>query len=507
MRNTFKRWYDTLCVELRPSRSRPRAAAYFRPQVLQLEERVVPVTDTWIAKGAMADWSVGTNWSLGVSPVAGQDVLFKIDPGTGAGDSGCYLSVTTPTLASLTFDPTWNDVLNLVAGSGDNGVINTHNLTLNARTSTLLPTYEIGLSTNSKVHCDQDVEFKGGSIGGSGTLQVEGVLNIGGTTAADKPTLGCLLNLGDGTVRTTMAYSSNTVALVVKDGGNITVNTNATLDFDGCDTATAISNGDTNTHTITIAGGTVNRTDNAEMFVAMGVTINSGDLFVYAGGSGGGPIHFTTSSAGPGNGGLIVNGGAFDVYGSMIVEQGVYVDGGVSFVETSGTLTSGQNGAPRVVNVGGGTVYLEGQVVAHGGIDMAGGTVSTRGSVTSMVTMDAGDTFGMDGGALDVTTTSGAVGKLEIAGGNMYIEAGTVVDNCDSGTGAFGQLIVDKNLTISGNAATFDCSDEAMVGVVGFAFPAITVKGTLSGDFYFYDLPTESSHSWAAGVLTITLYQ
>jgi hypothetical protein len=238
-----------------------------------------------------------------------------------------------------------------------------YTLTLNARTGNPLPTYEITLSPGTQVHTDQDFEFNGGSIGGSGTLQVERTLNVGGKSTTDKPILGCLLNLGDGTTVTVMGYSNNTVPLVVKDFGNITLNNFATLDFGSCGTVTAISNGDTGTHTITVAGGRVLRSNGAEMFVAMGVTVNSGSLEVS--GAGLGPFHITERSAGPGNGGLVVNGGSVQASSSLSVDQGIFIDGGIITVGTNATLTSGQNGAPATFYVTGGQTLLRGRLETY----------------------------------------------------------------------------------------------------------------------------------------------
>jgi hypothetical protein len=502
MRSRSKRWFAGLRGEV-PATRKPRRPVFSKPCVEGLEERIAPATDIWIATAA-GNWSVGTNWNFGIKPMAGMDVLFQVAAGAGA--ASCTLDAATPTLASVTFAASWDSYQLSVTSSG---ALNANNIILSARTTGTKPTYDITTASGTSVTVNSDLEFNGGGIGGSGTLTVTNTLNVGGTTTGDKPTLGCQLNVGDGTTNTLMSFKANSVPLVVKDNANITVKTNATLNFDGALpqpgnlTVTAISNGDTNTHTITVAGGIVRRTDTAEMFVAMGITVNSGSLIVTTGvppnGGQNGPLDFTEASAGPGNGGLIVNGGTVTVSGNLSVDEGIYIAGGYVDLNVNYTLTSGQGGASRTVYVMGGYFQVAGILQAYGGVDMLGGMVATNGNTTGVITMGAADDFYMDGGSLMITVGIAgqpALGELRIAGGNMTISGGTVEVDCDSTNNKHGQLQVDNTLTItSGNTATFVTQDLDFAAF-GYVMNAITT-GSESGDFSTYNLPRAASlHHW-----------
>ena len=220
-----------------------------------------------------------------------------------------------------------------------------------------------------------------------------------------------------------------------------------------------------------------------------------------------GPLHFTEVSAGPGNGGLIVNsGGTVTLGGDVSVDEGIDIAGGTVVLNQTYTLTSGQVGSSQTVYVSGGIFEIMGTLVAHGGVDMTGGQIETNGKTTGKITMDRADTFSMDGGTLTISQPLGvgktAVGQLEIAGGNMTIVAGTVEVDCDSTHNQSGKLVVDNTLTISGG--TFVTQDLDF-NAFGYAFTAITANSE-SGDFGTYTLPRmASTHTRvAANQLNIT---
>src|SRR4051812_42039238 len=100
MLRNFFRWVRLPAPSGRGSRYRLRPA---RPTLVSLEDRTVPVTNSWT--GGSADWAANpvVNWSLGHTPLAGEDVLI----GNGAtvthsGNSDTVLSLTVDGGSTLT---------------------------------------------------------------------------------------------------------------------------------------------------------------------------------------------------------------------------------------------------------------------------------------------------------------------------------------------------------------------------------------------------------------------
>jgi hypothetical protein len=433
-------------------------------------------------------WSAGVNWSLGAAPVAGQDVVFKVDPTTGAGSAPCYLDVSTPTVGSLTFDPGWNQTLTFVGqphvrgggggGGGGNTTLNAHKLTLNARTAASPTNYEI-MTMGGTVHCDQAFELNGGSIGGGGTVQVEGTMNVGGQSATDKPTLGDVLNLGDGATATTMTYDDDTVPLVVQDSAEINVSSYATLSFDNCESPTAISNGDGGVHTITInPSGTMQTGGSTTVHVQVGIE-DSGTVSI------GGP--FEVDGQNQEFKGWTKLAGDDVLSNTTTVKYGIQLSGGTLSLDGGKVLNCGTTGAPGDFNQQGGNFRLLGGTVnVAGNFLLSNGTFSTDGTTGGTVNLGTSGAFEMSGGALYVTNPTGAVGSLTI-NGNVSSVSGNVYVNCDSTAGTSGQLTVIGTLQLTnGNTATFYGHDLNRAAG-GMSYYAIVTGGT-TGDFGTYDL-------------------
>jgi hypothetical protein len=548
----WQRWFGRL---RRPSR--PRREVFARPIVEGLEERAVPTANTWIASGsAPADWNVASNWSFESVPQAGQDVVFQVNGSQGT--APCTLEQTTPELASVTFAANWNQTLSLMEGTGTGtgtgtggtqqgapgggqqgtptfGVLITDAMTLNARTGSSLPTYTISVAASCAVNCYQNFVFDGGGIGGAGSFQVKGALTVGGTSSADKPTLGIGLGLGDGITTTTMGYSGNTVPLVVRDSGNITVNTYATLDFSGAlpalgqTAATAISSADNYDHVLTIAGGTAQVKNNVEDDVAMTVDITNGGLLdVETDGTvspdDAGPLVFTA-----------VKPTAMTVdYGSTSLKKDASFNGGLEITAASGSggvnigldtnvsfdgdITVGSNAEalPNLAKLScAGTVSCTGTLYvgslssfalvemnsaiinADGGVQMSvGGCIDTgsAGTTNNQIFMSSG-TFTMSGGEFDVTLPKLGVGSLTI-NGDMTISGGIVVINCDSTNMTSGSLTVNGTLTLTnGNTAKLRAKD-INHAAGGITYDAIQSCSDGGGDFSAGDLPPTGSGRW-----------
>jgi hypothetical protein len=231
-----------------PSPTRP-----FIPKLEALEAKVVPSTDVWIASGAMpVSWDNPAAWSLGAAPSAGDDVVLQTDP-QGQGSAPVLLGSATPSLNSVTLEGSWTGTLTLQAA----GQLNAHTITLEARPQA---GDEVLLDPGTEVHSDTALNLSGGSIAGAGIVQAEGAVTVNGTSAADAPTLGTYLEVGDGITPTTMTFAEQSVPLVVTADGNIDVRAGASVDFEAMPMsgpAAAVVSADAGPHTLALDGGTV----------------------------------------------------------------------------------------------------------------------------------------------------------------------------------------------------------------------------------------------------------
>jgi hypothetical protein len=395
-----KQWLTQLRRALLPPRPTILAAPRRRPHLEALEQRAVPSANVWIASGpAPVSWDTPAAWSLGATPRAGDDVIFQTDA-LGSGSAPVSLGHATPLLHSVTFDGSWSATLTLQAA----GQLNAHTITLEARPQ---PGDEVLLDPGSEVHSDTALNLSGGRIVGAGIVQAEGTVTVNGTSAADPPTLGAYLEVGDGITPTTMTFAEQSVPLVVMADGNIDVHANASADFAtmpaGGLAAVAVVSADAGLHTLTLDGGTVSREDTSELLVGLGAEVNTGTLGTFPstqpGVQAGNPLHFTGFNAD--GQGLTVHGGQVLVGGSLSFDGGVRIDGGLVDVADGATLEAGTPAAPVPSSLGGsGDLRLQGTFRSHGDFVMSGGVLDTTGSVDSRIVLDPGDTFFLLGGTL-----------------------------------------------------------------------------------------------------------
>jgi hypothetical protein len=141
---------------------------------------------------------------LGTHPNTGQDIVFD----SAHSNTVCNIPMGTliPALKSMTFGDWSGELLvpsnvNLTADA----------ITLNPRTNTGNPDLFIGVGAT--VQATTTLQLNGGDVTGAGTLQGEGTITVNGSSATDKPTLECLLQVGDGTAATTMTFQSGSLPL------------------------------------------------------------------------------------------------------------------------------------------------------------------------------------------------------------------------------------------------------------------------------------------------------
>jgi hypothetical protein len=145
MLGNFSRWAR---FPVRSSRCRSRSA---RPVLEAMEDRVVPVTNSWL--GGNADWAANpaTNWSQGHTPLAGEDVLI----GNGA---------------TVTHSANSDTVLSLMVNGGS---------TLTLLGGQITDTTDLGVAVGSLFR------FQGGTLAGAHVLTGTTITgtNFGGTLA------------------------------------------------------------------------------------------------------------------------------------------------------------------------------------------------------------------------------------------------------------------------------------------------------------------------------------
>ncbi len=250
-------------------------------------------------------------------------------------------------------------------------------------------------------------------------------------------------------------------------------------------------------------GGTLTRSNVSQLYVAMGLDVESGQVNVSnpLGQTTGNPLHFTgTTGEGPG---LFSQGGQMTLNGDLMVDKGgEFVNGANVTVASNATLTLGvnANSALNYLETSGGTFILQGTLVPHGGFTIYSGLFATGGGVKGAVNLDSGNQFVMNGGSLDVSNVAGksAAGKLFIDG-EFDANGGQVVINVDT-TGGQGKY-VSGNLSVGGNAeattnAIFVTGDlNGNPGNVNTDWDLMDVSGSEVVNFTFR-LPPNWSKFW-----------
>jgi hypothetical protein len=280
---------------------------------------------------------------------------------------------------------------------------------------------------------------------GSGGLILNSVVNNGATgkiTAA-----GGNVYLQGGTIQGG--------TLTTTGGGNIVENGSGTLD------------GSTNTVTNT---GTVAVADNTTLRL-LGTIANTGTLALNSGGN------TTVASIGPstGTGTVTLTGGGQVVLGN----------GGQNIIE-GGTATDVLNNINNVISgagqIGGGTLtFVNGTAgVVNANVSNALTLNTGANATTNSGVLESSNTGGL---YIDSIVSNGAAGKISAAGGNVYLQGGTIQGGTISTTGTanfienYGRSgSLDGSTNTVTNTGTIVITDNTSLGLLG----TITNTGTLA---------------------------
>jgi hypothetical protein len=121
----------------------------FRPRIETLEDRTVPSTVTWINPSG-GDWNTPANWSTGATPTATDDVVIDVGPNT------------------------------LTVSHTSSAIDEVHSL----RSEVALLVSAGSLSLQSPSLIDNTLTVTGGTFGGTGAVNVNGLLSLSGATLA-----------------------------------------------------------------------------------------------------------------------------------------------------------------------------------------------------------------------------------------------------------------------------------------------------------------------------------
>ena len=486
---------------LTPAKRRPIVKkSTTRLRLEWLEVRVLCDADSWAPVAGSSRWDSDLNWSLHRQPAAGDDLNFN----DASSKALCMLAsgIVLPNFKSITFGD-WSGALYT------SSTLTADTITLLARTNTA--THELVLGASLKANTALNIQ--GGSVygGGPGTLEGDGTITVNGTSATDLPTLGAPLSVGsaDGTKPAVMNFDEGSQPLVVTGQGvNITVNPGSNLHFwnqplAGNTTATAVSNGDSQAHSIILNSADLYRINSCPCFVGMGLIVNGGSELTVnhpLGLPDGGPLHFTGSNQ-DGYGLDVATGAAVTLDAGLAVDNGAWITGGTTTLDPSVPLTLGVAAGSRPSVLNAGVFALGGSLTAHGGFDLYGGLLGTFGSQVSAITVDAGNQVWMDGGEIDVTYLGDAmgataVGKLTIYGW-FYATAGKIVNNMDTRNGGHigGTFLVNGNVNFTSDVIFSSQDLNPNPGNVNWRWSLISWTGTRSGSATV-SLPANWTYTW-----------
>ncbi|HEY7312334.1 MAG TPA: hypothetical protein VH643_23420 [Gemmataceae bacterium] len=479
----------------------------------------------WIApakaidpKTGAANYSVGTNWSLGRHPNAGETALFDpnaVSNGEQGTNTPCIITAgeNLPTLDGLILndwgvpdDPKQAGTLTI------NSDLPADTITINARTKNAGKD-EIILNSGGHLYALQRLTWAGGSVTGTGTLEVGGTDSINGTSAADKPTLGVVMNVGTSfnniPVAGYLTFSKTTQPLVVKDNANIKVNSESSLYFNvqappDRKSATAILSTDKLAHSIIVNGGDVARCNVCALLVCMGLRVKKGQVKIYnpRGRTKGNPIQFTGKNSD--GSGMDVNGGSVDLSGDIDVDAGGIISNGNLTLSAEATLNLGKDVNSPWSELIGGSLMLQGRLNAHGGgFYMDGGTLHSAAASTAIIALDTGSTFEIYAGEIVLTNPAKqkAFGTLSLQG-NFFTDRGQIVGKVDSRKGQYSVFNIRGNAALSTDTifSSLDVNENAKN--VNKDWRLITVSGNRRGDFT-YRLPPNWTPGWSEGHMVI----
>ncbi len=379
------------------------------------------VDDCWI--GTSGDWSIGSNWSTGAAPTAGQRVQLNV-----AGNQTITITGGSYSLLDLISDE------NLVLASGNLTTLGT--LTMNSGTTL---TITGGALVANGGFTAPVVNLSSGSFGGSGSIAVTSDFNQTGGTFNPTGSLDLMRSLGHFNIGS--LTTSGAIRLVTVGAFDIVLNGSLLTSASGlADNVAAISVNAGRDIGITSTSNVTSTTSGAIVLAAAGVM----DLKINDGGSNGS----NTDLAAAGNLQLTAGGAIYRGDGNAVslAAKVINVSAGSTLGNLGGAITA-STGDVNLTAASGMTVNTA--TATLGAIDLQSGTgalsVGSLSAGTS-ITAHSGATMSMG----PLTSGSGPI-SLATTGTGSHL----VVSSITSGTGLITLATSGaSDITLNGNVQT-----------------------------------------------------
>jgi len=224
-----------------------------------------------------------------------------------------------------------------------------------------------------------------------------------------------------------------------------------------------------------------------------GVLKTGTGTFTMSAGTIGGPTLQTRNSASGNGGGVVIDGGMFNISNTAIIEGNNAGGNGGGVYSAAGTLNM-TTGAPEIrsntASGNGGGLYI-----AAGSFTMSVGTVKGNTATFGGGIHSAGGTFTLSGGSIEGNTASTNGGGVNVDGGSMTMSNGFIygTDATPSSlanratTGSGDSLnVVSGTAVYSGTYGTGNILDGSGLGSYGYTLPPNEATVTIGSTDYHY---------------------
>ncbi len=426
--------------------------------------------DSWIPSGADA-WETASNWSTGAAPTSSQTV--------------CLRSGSAPTVNST-------DSADSIQGAGATLTINSGELDLtNTSASSEIGTTNVGggtLNDSGSLTVDNDLEWTGGTITGSGTiaLATTAASTITPTTMYASPELDGITITNNGTLSVNCASPTDDLGAAELDGADgASISNNGTMDLGntpGQLCAFAQESGTasqlTNSGTLSVPQSSSPGVGSAALVGWQFSNTSTGSVLFGSGGPGGADLVLTGGQGPGGENGTWDGDALYALSGSYTFATGATVNIGGLDVGTSSSdgdpydAFLGGTSTPPNLTIGALSYWsADWDAEVPTGIGVESGTANIGDtSAASLIN------FTVTGGALSITSPSSDPTELQncsyLYGGTVTLYGATDIEHCGDdftiGNGlTAATLINDGTLTQSSNDSALAISPGATVNQNG----------------------------------------
>ncbi len=441
---------------------------------------VASATKTWSGAGGNNNWNTALNWSGGIIPAAGDDLVF---PAGAARLSNTNNIAAGTAFSSITIAGTGYTLAGMQIALGAGGISST------AAASTNTISLQLAMAAATTVSVSNSaatltlsgvISGAGGPTkGGSGTLALSAANTFTGTATVNAGTLSISNNSSLGATGTgTTVYSGTSLVI---NGNGRTIAEPLTLSGTGVSGGGALSNlanNNTFSGAITLAADATVTSVAGTLTLSGAATTAGFTLAVDGAGN-----TTKTAAAIAGTGALAKSGGGTLTLSVVNTYSGATtINAGILRLGIANAVGSSSD----VSVASGATLDMAGRADTIGSLAGAGSVTSTAGGSITLTTANASNTtFSgvISNGSGTVAMTKGGAGTLTLSGANTYtgvttINAGTLAIGADTALGTAPGSATPGRLTFGGGTlqttATFTLNSNRGI--------ALTGAGTISTD-------------------------